>query len=122
MRLIIIPKDRAEFVYGGVVGRQVRRGRDSISLRGADWDEELRVRDAEGRHQGGFRLAERGETEGAPAPEPRSQPDPERSEGARPKRNLQWDADTSQRAIASRKVDNREANSEVRPSQKPPNP
>ncbi len=28
-----------------------------------------------------------GETEGALAPEPRSQPDPERSEGTRPKRN-----------------------------------
>jgi len=40
------------------------------------------VRDAEGRPKGGSRLAKRGETERQRTPE---QPDPERSEGARPK-------------------------------------
>ncbi len=49
----------------------------------------LCVRDAEGAPKGRSRFAMRGETEGAFAPEPRSQPDPERGEGARPKINFE---------------------------------
>ncbi len=64
----------------------MRRSRYPVLLRGAVRDEGLCVRNAEGRPKGGSRRRRDG---GALAPEPRSQPDPERSEGARPEVNLE---------------------------------
>ena len=83
-----MPEDGAGFVYEDGIERWMCPGWEPVLCEGVGWGEGLCVRDAEGAPKGRSRLAERGETEGALAPEPRSQPDPERSEGARPKTNL----------------------------------